>query len=166
MSTPQTNSTVSPEYLNISSGGIDYQNSNVKKVGGRILKHIFWSNILAHSTGAEKCEIPFFQKWPFWEADFGHWLWTKLALWICPILWIRVNLVYTQLSLTFFIIIGRFGWFINKSKKSYFWKKCKFLNQKSAVEGPKRVLQGHHDSPRSALTFPTNPQIWFLNFGT
>ena len=105
---------------------------------------------------------PFFKNGDFGGYDLENWVWTKLALWICPILWIRVKLVYTQLSLTFFIIIGRFGRFINKSKKSYFWKKCKFLNQKSAVEGPKRVLQGHHDSPRSALTFPTNPQIWFF----
>ena len=74
------------------------------------------------------------------------------------------NSLYTTFPNIFFIIIGRFGRFINKPKKSYFWKKCKFFNQKSAVEGPKRVLQGHHDSPRSALTFPTNPQIWFLNF--
>ena len=44
---------VSQHYLQTISGGIDYQNSNIKKVGGRILKHIFWINILAHSTGAE-----------------------------------------------------------------------------------------------------------------
>ena len=36
----------------------DYQNSNIKKVGGTILKQICKINILAHDTGAEK-----FQKW-------------------------------------------------------------------------------------------------------
>ena len=33
--------TLSQHYLQTSSGGIDYQNSNIKKVGGTILKHIF-----------------------------------------------------------------------------------------------------------------------------
>ena len=32
---------LSPEYLQTISGGIDYHNSNIKKVGGRILEHIF-----------------------------------------------------------------------------------------------------------------------------
>ena len=32
---------LSQHYLQTISGGIDYQNSNIKKVGGRILKHIF-----------------------------------------------------------------------------------------------------------------------------
>ena len=50
---PNIISRVSPEYLNIISGGIDYQNSNIKKVGGRILKQICKINILAHGTGAE-----------------------------------------------------------------------------------------------------------------
>ena len=45
--------TLSPDYLNIISGGIDYQNSNIKKVVGRILKQICKINILAHGTGAE-----------------------------------------------------------------------------------------------------------------
>ena len=45
----QTISRVSPEYLQNN----DYQNSNIKKVVGRILKQIFWGNILAQSTGAE-----------------------------------------------------------------------------------------------------------------
>ena len=50
---PQTISTLSPEYLQTISGGIDYQNSNIKKVGGMILKQICKINILAHDTGAE-----------------------------------------------------------------------------------------------------------------
>ena len=51
--TPNIISTLSPEYLQTISGGIDYQNSNIKKVGGTILKQICWINILAHDTGAE-----------------------------------------------------------------------------------------------------------------
>ena len=47
--TPQTISTLSPEYLQNN----DYQNSNIKKVGGMILKQICKINILAHGTGAE-----------------------------------------------------------------------------------------------------------------
>ena len=42
-------SRVSPEYLQNN----DYQNSNIKKVGDPILKHICKINILAHGTGAE-----------------------------------------------------------------------------------------------------------------
>ena len=38
----------------------------------------------------------------FWGCDVENRVWTKLALWICPILWIRVKMGYTQLSLTFF----------------------------------------------------------------
>ena len=44
---------VSPDYLQSISGGIDYQNSNIKKVGGTNLKQICKINILAHGTGAE-----------------------------------------------------------------------------------------------------------------
>ena len=43
----------SPDYLQSISGGIDYQNSNIKKVGGINLKQICKINILAHDTGAE-----------------------------------------------------------------------------------------------------------------
>ena len=46
--------TLSPDYLQSISGGIDYQNSNIKKVGGINLKQICKINILAHDTGAEK----------------------------------------------------------------------------------------------------------------
>ena len=50
---PQSISRLSPEYLQTISGGIDYQNSNIKKVGGINLKQICKINILAHDTGAE-----------------------------------------------------------------------------------------------------------------
>ena len=50
---PQTISTLSQHYLQSISGGIDYQNSNIKKVGGINLKQICKINILAHDTGAE-----------------------------------------------------------------------------------------------------------------
>ena len=50
---PNIISTLSPDYLQTISGGIDYQNSNIKKVGGTILKQICKINILAHDTGAE-----------------------------------------------------------------------------------------------------------------
>ena len=109
----------------------------------------------------------FFKNDDFGGYDLENWVWTKLALWICPILWISFKIVYTQLSLTFFIIIGRLADLSTNQKKIFFfWGKWPFVNRKSAVEGPKRVLQGHHDSPRSTLTFPINPQIWFCNFGT
>ena len=38
----------------------------------------------------------------FWKCDVENWLWAKLALWIWPILWIRLQIGYTQLSLTLF----------------------------------------------------------------
>ena len=44
---------LSPDYLQSISGGIDYQNSNIKKVSGINLKQICKINILAHGTGAE-----------------------------------------------------------------------------------------------------------------
>ena len=47
---PQSISTLSPDYLQNN----DYQNSNIKKVGGINLKQICKINILAHDTGAEK----------------------------------------------------------------------------------------------------------------
>ena len=108
-----------------------------------------------------------FKKCYFWGCDVENWVWTKSALWICYILCIRIKMGYTQLSLTFFYYYRPIRTIYQQIKKIFFfWKKWPFLNQKSAVEGPKRVLQGHHDSSRSALTFPTNPQIWFLNSGT
>ena len=59
---PQSISRVSPEYLQTISGGIDYQNSNIKKVGGINLKQICKINILAHDTGAEKVNLRLFKK--------------------------------------------------------------------------------------------------------
>ena len=53
MSTYETIFRLVPDYLQSISGGIDYQNSNIKKVGGTILKQICKINILAHDTGAE-----------------------------------------------------------------------------------------------------------------
>jgi len=31
-----------------------------------------------------------FKNGHFWKCDVENWVWRKLALWICPILWIRV----------------------------------------------------------------------------
>ena len=55
---------LSPDYLqSISRLSLDdlqnndYQNSNIKKVGGMILKQICKINILAHSTGAGNIQL-------------------------------------------------------------------------------------------------------------
>ena len=50
----------------------------------------------------KKCKIPFFKKCIFWGYDLENWVWAKLVLWICPILWKTRKMVNTQLSLTFF----------------------------------------------------------------
>ena len=43
-----------------------------------------------------------FENGHFWGCDVENWVWAKMALWICPILWIRVKTGHTQLSLSFF----------------------------------------------------------------
>ena len=50
----------------------------------------------------KKVNLRLFKKCCFWGCDVENWVWAKLALWMCPILWIRVKIGYTQLSLTFF----------------------------------------------------------------
>ena len=70
MITPETISRLSQHYLQTISGGIDYQNSNIKKVGGTILKQICKINILAHDTGAEN-EI-FKKKLKFEAVYYGN----------------------------------------------------------------------------------------------
>ena len=72
---------------------------------------------------SQKGEFPFFQKVPFLGCDVENWVWTKLALWICPILWIRVKIGYTQLSLTFFHYYRPIRPIYQKIKKIIFPKK-------------------------------------------
>ena len=84
---------------------------------------------------------PFVKNDDFGGYDLENWVWTKLALWICPILWIRVKLVYTQLSLTLFFYDYRpIRPIYQQIKKNFLEKKCKFFNKKFAVGGPKQVL--------------------------
>ena len=50
----------------------------------------------------KKVNLRLFKKCCFWGCDVENWVWAKLSLWICRILWIRVKNGYTQLSATFF----------------------------------------------------------------
>ena len=43
----------------------------------------------------KKVNCQLFKKCYFWECDVENWVWTKLALWICPILWIWIRCAYT-----------------------------------------------------------------------
>ena len=56
----------------------------------------------ANEIFSKKGKMSFFQKTCFLGYDLENGVWAKLVLWICPILWIRVKMSYTQLSLTFF----------------------------------------------------------------
>ena len=71
----------------------------------------------------KKVNIRLFKKCCFWGCDVENWVWTKLALWICPILWIRVKIGYTQLSLTFFHYYRPIRPIYQKIKKIIFPKK-------------------------------------------
>ena len=60
-------------------------------------------------------------------------------LWICPILWIRVKIGYTQLSLTFFLLISAESADLSHNQKNHFFeKKREFLDKKCALEKPNR----------------------------
>ena len=55
---------------------------------------------------------------------------------------------------------------IKKVKASLSEKILPFLNQKCALKGPELVQYAQHVNPNTTSTFPTNPQIWFLDLGT
>ena len=72
----------------------------------------------------------FSKKWYFWWSDVENWVWAKSALWICPILWIRVQIGYTQLSLTFFHYYRPIWQIYHTSKKIIFMKKSHIFGSK------------------------------------
>ena len=77
----------------------------------------------------------FFKKCVFWGYDLENWVWAKLALWICPILWISPKIGYTQISLTFFLLISaESADLLHNPKNLFFWKKRDFLDKKCALE--------------------------------
>ena len=114
----------------------------------------------------KKVNSQLFKKCVFGGADLEIWVWVKLVLWICPILWIRVQTVNTQLSSTFFHYYRPYRPIYRKIKKIIVPKKWRFFNRKSGLEVSKLVQMENHGSPKSASTFPTNPQIWFFDTGT
>ena len=56
----------------------------------------------ANGIFSQKCTFSIFQNCVFWGYDFENWVWAKLVLWICPILWKSPKTVNTQFSLIFF----------------------------------------------------------------
>ena len=89
-----------------------------------------------------KVYFQLFKKCYFWGCDVENWVWIKLALWICPILWIRVKIGYTQLSLTFFHYYRPIRPIYQKIKIVIFWKKSPFFESKCALEGRNLVQYG------------------------
>ena len=71
----------------------------------------------------QKVNFQIFENGHFWGCDVENWVWAKLALWICPILWIRVKIGYTQLSPTFFDHYRPNRPIYQKIKKNHFFKK-------------------------------------------
>ena len=85
----------------------------------------------------KKVYFQLFKKCCFWGCDVENWVWTKLALWICPILWIRVKIGYTQLSLTFFHYYRPIRPIYQKIKKIIFLEKSPFFESKMCSRGVK-----------------------------
>ena len=85
----------------------------------------------------KKVNFQLFKKCCFWGCDVENWVWTKLALWICPILWIRVKIGYTQLSLTFFHYYRPIRPIYQKIKKIIFPKKMTIFGSKMCSRGAK-----------------------------
>ena len=85
----------------------------------------------------KKVKCRFFKKRVFWGYDLENWVWAKLVLWICPILWIRVKMGYTQLSLTFFHYYRPIRPIYQKIKKIIFLKKSPFFESKMCSRGVK-----------------------------
>jgi len=73
------------------------------------------------------CKIPHFKKCTFWRYDRENWVWAKLVLRICPILRIRGNFGYTQLSLTYLYQYWPIQLIYHTSKKIIFLKKTIFF---------------------------------------
>ena len=103
-----------------------------------------------------------FENGHFWGCDVKNWLFEKLVLWIWSICWISPKIVYTQLFLTSDHQNRPYRPIYLKVKKSYFEKKKIFL---SKIGSRDVKTEENLSSPKSAWTFPTNPQISFLDTG-
>ena len=55
-----------------------------------------------HEIRAKYFFVIFLASLYFWRYSVENWVWAKLALWICSILWIRIPIGYKQLSLNIF----------------------------------------------------------------
>ena len=78
----------------------------------------------------KKVKSQLFKKCYFWGCDVENWLWAKLALWICPILWKTSQICYRQLSLTFFHYYRPVRPIYHTSKKSSFRRKIMIFRSK------------------------------------
>jgi hypothetical protein len=83
----------------------------------------------------EKVYFQLFIKCYFGGGDVENWVWTKLSLWMCSILWIRVKIGYTQLSLKFFYYYRPIWPVYHTSKKWFFsmfnkWAASADINEK------------------------------------
>ena len=78
----------------------------------------------------KKVNFQLFKKCCFWGCDVENWVWAKLALWICPILWIRVKIGYAQFSVTFFYCYRSIRPIYHTSKKIIFLKKSHIFGSK------------------------------------
>ena len=99
----------------------------------------------ANEIFSKNVNYPFFKNGDFGGYDLENWVWTKLALWICPILWISFKIVYTQLSLTFFYYYRPIRPIYQQIKKIIFLKKMLIFESKICC---RRAKTGSIGTPR------------------
>ena len=106
----------------------------------------------------QKCKFPAFQKVLF----LGVWC-RKLTLrkiGVMDMSYIidnKSNRLYTTFPNIFLLISADPADLSHIQKKSFSWKHPIFLDRKSTLQGSKLALYKNHGSPKSTLTFPTNP---------
>ena len=96
----------------------------------------------ANGIFPQKGKFSIFQKVVFLGCDVENWVWTKLVLWICPILWIRIKIGYTQLSRTFFHYYRPIRPIYHTSKKIIFPKKSMIFLSKICSRGAQSGSMG------------------------
>ena len=91
----------------------------------------------ANEIFSKKGEMSFFQKTCFLGVWPRKLTLSKIGVMDMSYITDSGQIGHTQLSLTFFINIGRSGRFIKKSKIVIFWKKSRFLESKMCSRGAK-----------------------------
>ena len=85
----------------------------------------------------KKINFQLFKKCYFWGCDVENWVWTKLDLWICPILWMRTFLHFRPYCMA--RILFRNFWIMAKNT--------------SDTKGSSIIPQTHHKSWECVFSF-------------